>query len=379
MNCFKFKLVYTVLCLLAFEQAVAQRKIINKVFSDDTTRHNSFLPVPLFGYSQEAGLTLGAAGIYSFYTHKNDTVTKASQAYGVLGFSTKGRVQISLKTDVWAAHNKYHYITEAKFLNQPFNFYGIGNQTQKADEDKINLKRFRLNGELERRVARHFYLGGGAEYENLRFRDKEAGGIYSSAPNLVDRDGGEFLFLKATSFFDSRDNVPYPNKGFYARLQYGYAPNFFGSPNFEGSLLNADLRAFHSFSQSFKLALNATYEGLLSNNAVPFYLLRQLGNDQFMRGYYSGRFRDENLLTSQVELRYRPIPRFGLTAFGGTGKVFGQQSFADSQFKPTYGLGARFFFDLEKGLALRFDYALGEKPAGEKRISGFYISLGEAF
>ena len=98
-----------------------------------------------------------------------------------------------------------------------------------------------------------------------------------------------------------------------------------------------------------------------------------------MRGYYSGRFRDENLLTSQAELRYRPIPRFGLVAFGGTGKVFAKGDFSNNSFKPSYGLGARFFFDLEKGLALRLDYALGEKPMGEKRISGFYISLGEAF
>jgi hypothetical protein len=30
-------------------------------------------------------------------------------------------------------------------------------------------------------------------------------------------------------------------------------------------------------------------------------------------------------------------------------------------------------------MSLRLDYGMGEKPAGEKRISGFYISLGESF
>lgn len=373
------KIFYILLFVLCSLKLSAQRKIIEKIFSDDTTRHNSFLPVPLFGYSQEAGLTLGAAGIYSFYTDKNDPNIKASQAYGVVGFSTKKRVQIGFKADVWAAHNKYHYIAETKFINQPFNFYGIGNRTLLADEDKINLRRFRLNGELERKVFTHFYLGGGAEYENLKFTDKEAGGIYTTNPNLNDRDGGQFMFFKATSFYDSRDNVPYPSKGLYARLQYGYAPNFFGSPNYSGSLITADLRNFYTLTKSLNLALNATYEGLISNKTISFYMLRQLGNDQFMRAYYSGRFRDENLITSQAELRFRPIPRFGLVAFGGAGKVFGKNTFRQTNFKPTYGLGARFFFDLEKGLALRLDYAIGEKPIGEKRISGFYISLGEAF
>lgn len=373
------KTIYVALLVLLSMQGSAQRKIFNKIFSDDTTRHNSFLPVPLFGYSQEAGLTLGAAGIYSFYTDKNDANIKASQAYGVVGFSTKKRVQISFKTDVWTSGNKYHYIAEAKFLNQPFNFYGIGNQTQLADEDKINLRRFKLNGELEREVAKHFYLGGGIEYENQKFTDQEIGGIFSANPNFIDRDGGEFMFFKATVFYDSRDNVPYPSKGLYARAQYGYAPNLFGSPNYTGSLFTADLRNFYTLTKSLNVAFNATYEGLVSDKPVPFYNLRQLGNDQFMRGYYSGRFRDENLITSQAELRFRPIPRFGLVAFGGAGKVFGKNSFNNTDFKPTYGLGARFFFDLEKGLALRLDYAWGEKPIGEKRISGFYISLGEAF
>ncbi|WP_017257388.1 BamA/TamA family outer membrane protein [Pedobacter arcticus] len=373
------KLFYVLTLVLFSLQLSAQRKIFNKVFSDDTTRHNSFLPLPLLGYSQEAGLTLGAVGIYSFYTDKNDPNIKASQAYGVVGFSTKKRVQISFKTDVWTAQNKYHYIAEAKFINQPFNFYGIGNHTSLADEDKVNLRRFKLNGELEREVFTHFYLGGGLEYENQKFTAKDPAGIYSISPVLNDRDGGEFMFFKATSFFDSRDNVPYPSKGFYAKLQYGYAPNFFGSPNYNGSLVTADLRNFYTLTKSLNIALNATYEGLISNKVIPFYNLRQLGNDQFMRGYYSGRFRDENLITSQAEIRYRPIPRFGVVAFGGAGKVYGKNSFSQSNFKPTYGLGARFFFDLEKGLALRIDYAMGEKPVGEKRISGFYISLGEAF
>nr|MBC7612044.1 hypothetical protein [Pseudopedobacter sp.] len=373
------KILYCILLLTIHFQVFAQKKLIKKLFSSDTTRHNSFLPVPLIGYSQEAGLTLGAVGIYSFYTDKEDPNIKASQAYGVLGFSTKKQIQISFKADVWTKGNKYHYITEAKYINQPFNFYGIGNTSPLANEDRLNLKRFRLNGELEREVAKRLYLGGGLEYEHLAYSDKEIGGIYTTDPTIIGRNGGQFLFLKATSFFDSRDNIPYPSKGFYLKGQFSYAPNFFGATNFNGSLFTLDARNFYKVSNKLNLALNATYEGVSSKNPIPFYNLPQLGNDQFMRGYYAGRFRDENLLTSQAELRYRIIPRFGLVAFGGTGKVYENGGFSKSDFKPTYGVGARIFFDLEKGLAVRLDYAMGEKPIGEKRISGFYVSLGEAF
>jgi hypothetical protein len=40
-----------------------------------------------------------------------------------------------------------------------------------------------------------------------------------------------------------------------------------------------------------------------------------LGNDQMMRGYYSGRYRDENLMAAQAEIRYRFMNRFGIVAF----------------------------------------------------------------
>ena len=97
-----------------------------------------------------------------------------------------------------------------------------------------------------------------------------------------------------------------------------------------------------------------------------------------MRGYYNGRYRDRNFIGSQTELRYRVSDRFGLDAFLGTGEV-AHKAFSAAQLKPDYGGGVRYFFDTEKGLSIRADYGIGQKPAGEKRESGFYIALGEAF
>jgi outer membrane translocation and assembly module TamA len=373
------KILYYFLTLLIPFGASAQNKIISKLFSNDTTRHNSFLPVPVIGFSQESGFQFGAAGIYSFYTDFKHRETKASQIFGVTAFSTKKQLQLSFKADVWTPENKYHYLIETKYYDQPFNFYGTGNSTRLADEDRLNLKRLRLNVEAEKKIVEQLYLGGGVEYENLVFADKEVGGIFTTNPSYVDKNGGQFMFFKATLLFDSRDNVSYASKGLYIKTQFGYAPNFFGAPNFDGTLVNADVRNFHKITDKINLGLNATFESVNSGKPIPFYSLIQLGNDQFMRGYYTGRFRDQNLITSQAEIRYRPIPRFGLVAFGGAGKVYANGTFSDSSFKPTYGVGGRVFFDLEKGLALRLDYAMGEKPTGEKRISGFYISLGESF
>ena len=125
------------------------------------------------------------------------------------------------------------------------------------------------------------------------------------------------------------------------------------------------------------MGINARGQSLMGG-ASPFYLLPQMGNDELMRGYYSGRFRDRNLIAGQAELRYRLSERFGLAGFGGLGQVF-RDKLEMSAFKPNLGGGVRYFFDVEKGLSIRLDYGIGQKPAGEQRLSGFYVSLGQSF
>jgi outer membrane translocation and assembly module TamA len=103
-----------------------------------------------------------------------------------------------------------------------------------------------------------------------------------------------------------------------------------------------------------------------------------MGSDELMRGYYAGRYRDRNYIAGQAELRYRIDNSFGIVGFLGTGEVF-HSTFSLPQLKPNYGGGVRYFFDVEKGLSVRIDYGVGEKPTGEKRESGIYIGLGQSF
>lgn len=356
----------------------AQKKIIDKLFSTDTTKHNTLLPLPVIGYTQEAGFEFGGAALYSFYVDKQDSLIRPSQIFGIAYTSTKGQSQVSFKSDIWSKENQWHHIYEARFFNLPFNFYGVGNNTLDANLDRITQKRYRLSAEVEKKFSKAYYPGAGIEFESLSFTDNESGGIYTNN-DFIDKDGGRFVLLKLTQLLDTRNSNVYSEKGFYTRLRYGYAPDIFGGNNFKGSLFTADARHFYSPGKKIVFASQAIFETLQSKDVIPFYMLRQLGNDQIMRGYYLGRYRDKNYLALQAELRYRFIERFGLVAFAGTGSVYGKDNFSANQFKPNYGIGGRFFFDLDKSLALRVDYGFGEKPLGEKRISGLYISLGEAF
>src|SRR5690606_22278548 len=122
--------------------------------------------------------------------------------------------------------------------------------------------------------------------------------------------------------------------------------------NFTGSLIKLDFRTFKSLNPKNTIGFNLVYNTLQGKQA-PFYLLPQLGNDQIMRGYYTGRYRDENLLAAQAEFRYRFIPLLGAAVFGGTGSVYPSGGFALSDLKPSYGAGLRYFFNTERGLSVR--------------------------
>ncbi len=373
------KLTLTFLLLLTYTLGVAQIKLLKKIFSNDTTRHNSFLPVPVLGYSQEAGLQLGAAGIYSFYTDIKNPLNKASTAFTNLIYSTKGQNRITFKTDIWTKRNAYHIIGDIRIARSLFDFYGLGNQTRFADAEKILQKQLRFGLEVEKEFFKNLYFGLGSEFDNQKFEDVKSGGIFlTNAPN--DRKGGRVVFLKLTQLYDTRNNSIYPDKGLFIRSRFAVAPNFFGGDNFAGNHIDMDIRTFKKLTNKLILGLNVNFEKLTyEKNVESFYFQPQLGGDQIMRGYYIGRFRAPNLIASQAELRYRIVPRLGLVGFAGTGMVFNNNQFAINNLKPNYGVGTRFFFDLEKALSLRIDYGFGEKPPGEKRISGFYISLGEAF
>ncbi len=365
---------------MAGKPSFAQKKLIKKLFSNsaDTTRSSSFLALPVLGYAQETGIEFGAVSLYSFYTDRGDTLTRASRLTGVATFTTKSQSNFQLKSDIWSPGNKYHYTSELRYKNFPFNFYGTGNSTFQANEDRITQKLFRINAGAEKRLGKITYTGLNASFDTYRFTDKAAGGIFTTDPAIIDRDGGKVLFIGVSQIIDNRNSNTYTTSGSYLKLNYSYAPDFFGGNNFSGGMFKADLRSFKSLSKKVVIGVNGLYQ-TIGNGGTPFYLLPQLGNDEMMRGYYSGRYRDENLLAMQAELRLRLNPRFGFVGFAGTGTVYGHGAFKPADLKPSMGGGFRYFFDIEKGLSVRMDYAFGEKRADEERQKGFYLSLGESF
>jgi hypothetical protein len=374
------KLISILSLILLAHPLLAQKKLIQKLLSNekDTTRKASFMPIPVLGYAQETGFEFGLGALYSFYVDRKDTTNRSSNFSGTASYSTQKTYNITLKGDAWTKENRYHLIGELKFKETPFNFYGIGNDTEKKDEDRLVQNQVKMAFDLEKKLLKSYYFGISLGFEDYNLTDKVPGGIYSTSPVLFDRSGGTVIYLGLSQTFDTRNSNNYPTKGFFGRFSYQYAPDIYKGSNFTGTFSKTDIRGFISLAPKIVLALQGISYTIKSDD-TPFYLLPQLGNDQVMRGYYTGRYRDENLIAAQAEIRYRFMNRFGIVAFAGGGRVYAGDNFTLKDLKPNYGIGGRYFFDTAKGLSVRLDYGIGEKKPNEKRQSGMYISLAEAF
>lgn len=372
------------IALIAFSciafTSYAQIKFIKKIFSNekDTIRKASYMPIPVFGYAQETGFEFGLGSIYSFYMEKANPDNRSSNFFAATSYSTKKTYNFTFRGDAWTKRNEMHLMGEIRFKNMPFNFYGIGNNTLHAQEEKLVQRQTKLFFDVEKSLAKYAYTGVSLGFEHHQFKQQAvANPGYNH--HVFDKDGGSFLLIGLSQSYDNRNSNNYPTKGFYGRVTYQYAPPFFGGDNFSGSQIKLNIRNFWPLAPKVVLGVQGLYYTVQNNKTTPFYLLPQLGNDEMMRGYYTGRYRDENLVAAQAEIRYRFMERLGMVVFGGGGKVFSNKQSPLKDLKPNCGLGGRYFFDPGKGLSVRLDYGVGEKRPNEKRQSSFYISFAEAF
>ena len=99
-----------------------------------------------------------------------------------------------------------------------------------------------------------------------------------------------------------------------------------------------------------------------------------LGGTKRMRGYYEGRYRDNNAVLLQTESRFTVWKRFGVVGFYNFGGIASTIStFKLNEFKHTGGMGLRWMIDPERKVNLRVDSGYSEDGLA------FYVTFGEAF
>ena len=348
----------------------------------DTVRPKrlALLPVPLVYYTPETRLAYGVAATATVHFKRDDgfAAARPSQFTLALAYTQNRQLLLYLPFQVFYDHNRYYAYGEAGYYRYNYYFYGVGQHEVPRELYGVNFPRVRVN--VFRRVgaglgAGKLYAGLRYQYEDYRVSSIEAAGLLASGTvpgGLGSRLTGGGLGV----FYDSRDQVFFPKKGVVADLS-AFIRNGAVGAGLAGETTRfdryvADISGYQALGPHAVLAGNV-YGSFIVGTA-PFNALSLLGGSRRLRGYYEGRYRDQNVALAQAELRVDVYKRLGAVVFGGVGTLGDEQALLRlNEPKGAYGAGLRFTANRRDHLNVRLDYGLGQQS------SGFYLTVGEAF
>ncbi|MCK7497198.1 MAG: hypothetical protein MZW92_44995 [Comamonadaceae bacterium] len=130
------------------------------------------IPVPIYSYSTEAGHTFGLAKFNLVDLDRRDTVSAPSRISEVVTFSTEGRINVSVSTDLNWHKGKYMVMGYINYKKQPEYMLGIGNDVSVDDVEEVSTTRLKFVNYFLYQVVKNLYLGIGADltnYSNIEY------------------------------------------------------------------------------------------------------------------------------------------------------------------------------------------------------------------
>ena len=340
-------------------------------FNVKAERLFKIIPVPIISYSSDAGNTFGLAknNIINF---KKDTISKPSKVSAVVTFSSKGRVNASVATEMIFNENRNIVIGYVNYRKQPEYLFGIGNDVKREDIESVQYERIKFFATFQWRIKEHFYVGIPIDIGYFfNIKPDSGNNSFLVKNNVPGLSGGFAAGTGLAASYDTRGNRYNPKGGVYVMAILAFHPNFLSAYNF--THFEFDARKYFNPWLKHIIAVQATTTSTPGN--TPYYELAQLGGEKQMRGYYMGAYRDKVLVDAQVEYRLPIWNIFGAVAWLGTGRVATSYGNLDlTGWKLSYGWGIRIRVDSKNDTNLRIDFGYG--PNG---IRGGYFSFAEAF
>lgn len=318
------------------------------------------LPFPTLGYEPETKFHFGAVALFTLNLYQ-DSLTRTSNAKIEFNYTLRNQIILESEWNYFFKDEKWFSQGILHFSKYPDLYYGVGPNSQFSDELLYQTNRIDLRGGLYRNVAKKLFVGGALRYTNY---SKVQSDSVNSFDELKQREN---IGTSISAFYDNRNNLLNTSKGTFVRADLEY--NF---STVDYLILDMDFRKYHTFKYDLVLA-GRVYNQYIVNDPA-FYDYSVLGGDDYVRGYFYGRYRDLHLSTVQAELRTPMFWRLGLAFISGVSTLYGENASFGEVVRPNYGLGLRFLVDKKDKVNLRFDYVVGND-----QNSGFYISFGESF
>lgn len=233
------------------------------------------------------------------------------------------------------------------------NFYGIGNDTGRSSRRRYEYDPTSIGASGSWQMAPWFQVGGGLDYLDA----------HATLPAEHDsRQDVQYTVARVFAAMDWRDSPGYSRRGGLYRVEAAnYAarrgdPTTFRRTEAEVVQLWPILRA--QWVIALRGLVTATHTG--PDDAVPYFMLPQLGGASTLRGFRSWRFRDRHRLLLSGEYRWAPGELMDVALFYDAGKVAPRARDLDLRgLHHDYGISLRVHGPTFTGL--RVDLARGDE------------------
>lgn len=333
----------------------------------------SFIGGPQYASSTQFGVAVMAAGIYK--SDRDDKATPPSNVtlFGVV--STTGFYMVGIQGTHIFPRDRYRLLYTSYFYSMPSDYWGIGYSAGMSD---YRWRYLRLQTQLKAnflfRITEDLYLGPLASFNYIKgrgFTKKNQ----ADRRTLDDIIAGQHRRVSSTGIgvsvvYDSRDVITGAHKGVFLKIEQVFFPGFLGN-RYAFATTDATLDLYQRVWKGGILAIDLHGQGNYGD--VPWTMMSRLGGPYRMRGYYEGRFRDNNIVEAQIEIRQHLWRRNGMVVWVGAGNVFESiRKFDFAETLPNFGIGYRWEF--KDRVNVRIDVGTGKdfKPS-------FMININEAF
>ncbi|WP_289997422.1 BamA/TamA family outer membrane protein [Photorhabdus laumondii] len=326
------------------------------------------LPGPF--YTPELGAGLGVAVIGLYRPDNNDHTSQIS-SLSLNGFaSSTGAFGFTFDNYNFFADDQWRFFLSGTLNNVPTYYWGTGYQAGKTDDrkEKYHSQELHLQPRVLYRVADSTYLGAGWNFSSLHAKDPDNGAKKLFA---AENDGRSILSSGVSAYFsyDTRDFLPNAHQGHVLDITYTHFSPALGSDR-RFNTVDLQYSTYYQLDEKSVLAFDSY--GRFTDGQVPWNMLSMLGNSHRMRGYYEGRYRDKNVISTQLEYRHKLDWRHGFVLWAGAGTLSHYaKDIGSENWLPTVGAGYRFEF--KPKMNVRLDFGIGKKS------NGFYFQVGEAF
>ena len=333
---------------------------------------NIFFLTPSFYYLPETNFAFGVTGKIIFKFKGADSATRASVIYPPIYYTINNQLLVQANYTLFFNKEKWVVNGNLSYLEYPQKYFAIGNQTPYYQNEYFSYDFFKTETTLLRNLSNKIFVGLGYRFQKIfNVKTKKDGILETEKPKGY--HGAKCSGIIGNITFDSRDNVIFPTRGNFFEVLYKDHRTFFGS-DYNYQTYEINLRKYFKLSKKKPHILAAQIFGYFSSGNVFIKDMAELGSEFLMRGYYQGRFRDNDQIAMQLEYRFPIWKRFSMVTFGGLGEV-GKNiaAFKNPKWKYSAGMGIRFAINRRENLNIRIDWAITPES------NSFYFGTSEVF